>query len=110
MTDRLKPCPFCGGKAEIRVGEYTSFVEGYAVGCSNCALTFGASGRIGEAYCWSCCYETEAEAIEAWNRRPGCDGCRHKGTPASDKGFICLYCTRNFLDLYEPKDNDEEEE
>lgn len=32
-------------------------------------MTFGACGRIGETYCWSCCFETEAEAIEAWNTR-----------------------------------------
>lgn len=109
-ADELKPCPFCGGKAEIRVGEYASFVEGYAVGCSNCALTFGASGRIGEAYCWSCCYETEAEAIEAWNRRPGCGGCRRKNEP--NRAYICRHCSRMWLykDMYEPKDNDEEED
>lgn len=69
MTSELKPCPFCGGEAEIQVGEYRSFVDGYAVRCGNCSLTFGAYGRIGETYFWTCCYETEAEAIEAWNTR-----------------------------------------
>lgn len=65
----LKPCPFCGGEAHVVEGMYSSYQEGYAVRCRHCALTLGASGRLGECYEWSCCYETEAEAIEAWNTR-----------------------------------------
>ena len=66
---KLKPCPFCGGEAYIVEGNYDSWEDGYAIRCSNCALTFGASGRIGETYEWMCVYKTEAEAIEAWNAR-----------------------------------------
>lgn len=69
MTNELKPCPFCGGEAHVVEGMYSSYQEGYAVRCRHCALTLGASGRLGECYEWSCCYETEAEAIEAWNTR-----------------------------------------
>lgn len=65
----LKPCPFCGGEAHVVEGMYNSYQEGYAVRCRHCALTLGASGRLGECYEWSCCYENEAEAIEAWNTR-----------------------------------------
>lgn len=54
MSDELKRCPFCGGEA-----------------------TFGANSRPGHEYirCGSCkartysCYETQQEAIEAWNSR-----------------------------------------
>ncbi len=50
MTEKLKPCPFCGGKAEIE-GE-----------------------RIFWVSCQECCAESNSfieleEAIEAWNRR-----------------------------------------
>lgn len=44
------------------------------------------------------------------NRCPGCDGCRHKGTP--NRAYTCRYCSRMWIykDMYEPKDNDEREE
>lgn len=49
--DKLKPCPFCGGEAEIEdmKGEYS-------VICNTC---FGASDIC----------ETKEETIAAWNRR-----------------------------------------
>ena len=52
----LKPCPFCGGKAEILTAE--SMHGGYLFGimCNDCR----SRGDV---------YETEAEAIAAWNTR-----------------------------------------
>lgn len=52
MTD-MKPCPFCGGKPEL--GSYSRFGN-WIVVCSKCE----AETQI---------YETEQEAIEAWNTR-----------------------------------------
>ena len=59
----LEPCPFCGGKAVIdRVDEGGDYRPWYwwTVHCAN-----------RECVCDSLCheYETEAEAIEAWNTR-----------------------------------------
>ena len=54
----LKLCPFCGSKAEV-----TKWQEGWFIECKahRCGGTIGA-------------YKTEAEAIEAWNKRvPYCD-------------------------------------
>jgi len=52
LTD-LKPCPFCGSKAELlNMGEDFPHI----VVCTNC----GSAGAT---------YETEQEAIEAWNKR-----------------------------------------
>ena len=51
MTDELKPCPFCGGTANIAKGR----IEFWAY-CPNC----GARTEF---------YETEQEAVVAWNRR-----------------------------------------
>lgn len=55
MSDQLKPCPFCGGKAELWMAH---------------------EGRTAWIACMSKCsvlvskeYKTDAEAIAAWNRR-----------------------------------------
>lgn len=57
MTDKLLPCPFCGG--ETRMAHTTQLWEprkSYWAKCSSCHM----SGRH---------YQTEAEAIAAWNTR-----------------------------------------
>ena len=53
MIEELKPCPFCGGDAEI-----TKWHEGYFVECKKqrCGGTIGA-------------YKAKQKAIEAWNTR-----------------------------------------
>ena len=55
MSD-LKPCPFCGGEAEMLTAE--SMNGGYLFGimCNDCC----SRGDV---------YDTEAEAIAAWNSR-----------------------------------------
>ena len=53
MTQKLKPCPFCGMDA----GEVFNMGDFY-VSCCECE----AQGP---------CRETKAEAIDAWNRRAG---------------------------------------
>ena len=57
MTD-MKPCPFCGSEATI---EHKNVLETWIVECSN--TNCPASYMIGNDY------DTEEEAIEAWNRR-----------------------------------------
>ena len=55
MSEELKPCPFCGGKAEIII-----FNTGtVTVGCTNeeCDITMGKA------------FFTDEEAIRHWNRR-----------------------------------------
>ena len=54
MSDKLKPCPFCGG-----MNLYYAAGRFYAVECSDCgAKVVGA-------------FRTEEEAAEAWNWRIG---------------------------------------
>lgn len=55
MTRELKPCPFCGGKAETSNNKFERTLLSW-VYCTSC----GSAG--GYRY-------TEAEAIEAWNTR-----------------------------------------
>lgn len=103
MTDRLKPCPFCGEDAWL--GNLKWFERGtatYAVGCTDPEC-------IGyETICVR--FETEEEALSAWNRRPGCEGCRWKDEP--NRAIVCRYCSRMWLykDMYEPNGNDEQED
>jgi Lar family restriction alleviation protein len=58
MSDKLLPCPFCGGEAR----EYTwtsdnrPYNEWHEISCEVC------SGS-------TCTYNTEEEAIAAWNQR-----------------------------------------
>lgn len=62
MNEKLKPCPFCGGEAEINRGYSFGMTYIYEVECENCKALMGV-------------FESEAEAIEAWNRRTE----EHKG-------------------------------
>lgn len=63
--EKLKPCPFCGGKAAIYGtyrdgGEVTIYPIGlgiYDVRCQECNAGFGDT------------YTTEELIIEKWNRR-----------------------------------------
>lgn len=59
MNNKLKPCPFCGGKARLK-----TIGDGYFV---DCALEKGFCAVI--PCTWD--YETAEVAIEAWNRRAG---------------------------------------
>lgn len=52
MSDKLKPCPFCGGKAIIDGCDDTLWI----VICKECNASIGYK-------------ETEQEAIDAWNSR-----------------------------------------
>lgn len=54
MNDKLKPCPFCGGE-KVRFA-YLGTTESHAICCENC----GAESNE---------FDTEEEAIEAWNTR-----------------------------------------
>lgn len=51
---KLLPCPFCGGEAVLEHG--TEYAPWFEVDCPNC----DAEGPV---------RPTEAEAIEAWNKR-----------------------------------------
>lgn len=54
----LKPCPFCGGEAEV-IKAHQIFERPYVVICKNtkCRASLGEFSS------------TREEAIEAWNRR-----------------------------------------
>lgn len=60
VEHELKPCPFCGGAAEIK-----SELFGYRIGCASIPTQYTCPGCIDlSAYYWS-----EEMAISSWNRR-----------------------------------------
>lgn len=62
MASELKPCPFCGGKAEVEQipgAVWDKFV-------AHCKSSKCIAFYIG--YCDEGIYDTKTKAIEAWNR------------------------------------------
>ena len=53
--EKLKPCPFCGGKAILEHSHLMPYVK-----CINLMC---------DVQPWTKCEYTDDEAIEAWNRR-----------------------------------------
>ena len=79
----LLPCPFCGGEAELIESECGMFQTGYAVYCTGkCRVKMGVSGRLSEVYEWTPVFDTEAEAIAAWNAR------YHRGLTEEDYNIL----------------------
>ena len=54
----LKPCPFCGGEADIRLDSELQIY--FVIVCTKCPTNVGRM--------W---YSKKKDAIEAWNRRAG---------------------------------------
>ena len=80
MTDELKPCPFCGGNAEIIANQDGNIAQ---VQCSVC----GARNFWG------------VNSKELWNNRTRkntslkpCPVCGHKGSFLSFHDVICVQC------------------
>lgn len=76
--EQLRPCPFCGGEANIYQMHFCGTT--YTCECSDCGIETKPM-------------DTEAEAIEAWNRRAEPERKSMvwkpaKGRPAYEKG-IC---------------------
>lgn len=72
FSKKLKPCPFCGGEAELLTMRYKD-VEVYGVFCRADLDQECQHGHFIDNY------GTKAEAIAAWNRRSGHEeGCRER--------------------------------
>ena len=68
MNEKLKPYPFCGGKANVGLDDFNNK---YLVMCGECGVMMGISLEIGVEIIngWTAEIESAELAIENWNRR-----------------------------------------
>lgn len=72
---KLKPCPFCGGEAVLKlveVDEPFTFTDlYYDVFCKKCGCSSGLKAHIPKLpqFCKEQTHEAQTKVIEAWNRR-----------------------------------------
>jgi len=73
----LKPCPFCGGQAELDFARNTSFTYTDVFGKTiETGLFYTAKCRDDSCGCKIGVYKEPQMAIEAWNRRVNHDSKR----------------------------------
>lgn len=78
MTEKMKPCPFCGSPAELYPdGEQ----EGHFVMCS---------GAGAPCHLQAFAHTTEADAVAAWNRR----ACQSHQPPSDRQALLPAECDR----------------
>lgn len=65
-TDELLPCPFCGGEAEVWSHHYEKDITLWQVRCSIRPYEVETACYASESFI---SFDTEEEAIEAWNTR-----------------------------------------
>lgn len=76
MMNELKPCPICGGKADIIVGDFLAS-RAYTIKCTNCGLhtDWSCTGKKGVylngAFRWvfTSDIETVNKIKDKWNKR-----------------------------------------
>lgn len=56
MSEELKPCPFCGGKAKLIEEKHREYPSTYIVACKGMCIRQYP-------------YKDKNRALEAWNRR-----------------------------------------
>ena len=79
MADKLKPCPFCGGEAEIKIWKRSKLID-----CSGFSTDprYSKTKKLATKYLIRCAnkkcnacrpltryFYTKKKAIEVWNRR-----------------------------------------
>ena len=72
MADKLLPCPFCGGDAEVFHSSDCEEDEEYSIYCGKC-------------YCSTEKVCTYGEAVNLWNNRPSN---WHTGTPTEEGWYL----------------------
>lgn len=84
----LKPCPFCGGDAEVR-HSVTCGYDSYWVECKDFQNCRGSVSPV---------TDVESVAVEAWNTRH-VETCHDKNGFDESLGFECTVC-RTMVDSY----------
>ena len=83
MSDKLKPCPFCGGEAHIQTHEFVGCANTYGVVCLGCGVETRQF------------YESKSEVIKMWNTRVRPQGEWLKfGLGRGTRILFCTNCER----------------
>lgn len=112
MTDELKPCPFCGGEAEVQEFTECGEVIGYEVHCMACDAInphFSAAKTRGSAVlAWNTRYKRTCKiesCIEVWDEyeryvehRAWKLSCGHEAITADDPPAFCEVCGAEVAD------------
>lgn len=75
MSEKMKPCPFCGGLPMLFISENKHWVQCLFSDEKNALEAIRNREKNGVLLPWNGClasttsFDTEAEAIAAWNRR-----------------------------------------
>lgn len=69
MTNKLKPCPFCGGKAHLWKRKCSK--TKYTIGCDNidCILWIPKDVSLRILHNYGMCYVNIKDLFSAWNKR-----------------------------------------
>ena len=78
MGDKLKPCPFCGGEAGIKIHDFFDYTRLYTPRCK-------CGAGITDVF------HTEAEAVAAWNTRAE-RTCHNDSYRLDTSRFKCSEC------------------
>lgn len=77
MSEELKPCPFCGGKAKFKIAtsSSTSMQKGFRfnIACSKCRASFPKTYEVEHTLAENgdmiAITDEREMAVKAWNRR-----------------------------------------
>lgn len=82
MSEKLKPCPFCGGDAVMKIQKHIPNGYDYTPTCHDPSC----AGRLTKKWI------NEADAIEAWNRRAERTAKVKRWDGYSEKGWYKCDC------------------
>lgn len=98
MTDELKPCPFCGGEADLIMG-----ANWYQVGCRKCDITTATMPMYDNVDRAVALWNTRIAATdeqfsmavhdgEIWIKKRTCRNLYRSGSELGEGGFRCSLC------------------
>ena len=97
MSEELKPCPFCGGKAALRMSWMADGHRYRSVECVECgATTPGNYSEVGDQSAWDWNTRTPEQAIAATLGGGECEAIHdesyYKGIHGYCEGLKCSNC------------------